>query len=270
MSTTRRALVLAAAASFLCATGPARLVAQQPVFLYSVTPVGSPGGPRAFVTVGLGYGERLFDGLGPERLEQRLSAQLALGSRFTLVAAGGFASQDPSVTARASGAVELLANLVPGGSRAFAALGFGGMLDYGGSAVALGRLAGGLHSPQWELAGNVRLEHSFASARARDGLDVVTSVGVSRRLGPPLRVGLEAVGEDLEGLFDPNEAEGGAKLMLGPTVVIAPASHWQLFLGVGPVVRLSQSMVAGTASEAPRDLITRSGYVIRTSVGYQW
>jgi hypothetical protein len=202
-------------------------------------------------------------------LEQRLGAQLALGSRFTLAAAAGFAPQDPSVTARASGAVELLANLVPSGSRAFAALGLGGMLDYGGSAVALGRLAAGLRSPHWDLAGNVRVEHSFAPARARrDALDVITSVGLSRRVGPPLQVGIEAVGEDLEGIFDPNEAEGGAKLMLGPTLVIAPTSRWRLSVGGGPVMRLSHSTVA--SSQAPRDLITRSGYVIRTSVGYQW
>ena len=165
--------------------------AQQPAFLYSLTPVASPGS-------------------APERLEPRLAAQIPLGPRFTLVAGGGFAPQDPSVRARASGAVELLANVVPAGSRGFATFGLGGMLDYTGSAVALGRVTAGLRGPQWEVAGNLRLERSLnrrlaaASAR-RDALDVITSVGVSRRFGRggPLRVGLEAVGEDLEGPSPP-------------------------------------------------------------------
>jgi len=178
----------------------ALLSAQQPAFLHTIT----PGGARALVTADLGYGERLFAGIGPERWEQRLGAQLALGSRFTLVASAGFTPQN------ASGAVEVLASVLPSSSRAFAALGLGGMLDYTGSAVALGRVTAGLRGPQWEVAGNLRLERSLnrrlaaASAR-RDALDVITSVGVSRRFGrgAPLRVGLEAVGEDLEGPSPP-------------------------------------------------------------------
>jgi hypothetical protein len=242
----------------------ALLAAQQPAFLHTITP-GTPGA-RALVTADLGYGERLFAGIGPERWEQRLGAQLALGSRFTLVASGGFTRQN------ASGAVEVLASVLPSNSRAFAALGLGGMLDYTGSAVALGRVTAGVRGPQWDVAGNLRLERSLAPASARrDALDVITSVGVSRRFGRggPLRVGLEAVGEDLEGIFDPNEAEGGAKLMLGPTVAIAPSARWQLVVGGGPVLHLSHSLVTG-GSSVPRDLITRSGYVIRSSVGYTW
>jgi hypothetical protein len=235
----------------LFAAATVSLDAQQPAFLYSIT----PSGARALVSAHLGYGERLFSAVGPERWEQRLGAQLALGARFTLVASGGL---------RTSTGVELLANF------GFAAFGLGGMLDYTGSAVALGRVAAGFRGPQWEIAGNLRLERSLARAGARrDALDVITSVGVSRRFGRPLRVGLEAVGEDLEGIFDPNEAEGGAKLLLGPTLAIAPTAHWQLILGGGPVLRLSQSTVIGGGG-APRDLITRSGYVLRSSVGYTW
>jgi len=51
-------------------------------------------------------------------------------------------------------------------------------------------------------------------------------------------IGLEAVAEDLEGLFDTHEAEGGTKLLLGPTLSLAPArSHWLLIVGGGPVLR---------------------------------
>jgi hypothetical protein len=237
----------------------ALLSAQQPAFLYTVT----PGAARSRVTADVGYGERLFSGIGPERWEQRFGAQLALGSRFTLVAAAGFAT-------RTSASVELLANVLRSDSRAYAAIGLGGMVDYSGSGVALGRVTAGVRGSSWEMAGNLRLERSLVAASAqRDALDVITSVGVSRRFGRPLRVGLEAVGEDLEGIFDPNEAEGGAKLMLGPTVAIAPNARWQLVLGGGPVLRLSHSSVMVPGS-VPRDLITRSGYVIRSSVGYTW
>jgi hypothetical protein len=79
---------------------------------------------------------------------------------------------------------------------------------------------------------------------------------------------VEAVGQDLEGFWDPAEKDGGARLMAGPTIAIAPpTAHWQLTVGGGPVLRATRS---DFASGAERPLPTRNGYVLRSAVGFSW
>lgn len=215
----------------------------------------------------LAYGERLFAGVGPERLEQRIGAQLSLANRWTVVASAGMASSGRAVSIL-SGRAEVLIDLLPGTSRAAMAVGVGAMRDYTGTTVALGRVAAAWRTSAWVLAGNLRIERPLGNP-ARDVVDVITTLGAQRRLSEPLRIGLEAVAEDLEGLFDSQEAEGGAKLLLGPTLSLAPArSRWLLIVGGGPVLRLTQSTI-GTGSGALRDL-NRSGYLIRSSLAYRW
>ena len=79
---------------------------------------------------------------------------------------------------------------------------------------------------------------------------------------------VEAVGQDLEGFWDPEEKDGGARVMAGPSIAIAPPSaRWQLTLGGGPIIRATNS---GFASGADRPLPTRNGYVLRSAVGFSW
>jgi hypothetical protein len=99
-------------------------------------------------------------------------------------------------------------------------------------------------------------------------VDLISSIGAGRRVGSALTMSVEAVGQDLEGFWDPTEKDGGARLMVGPSIAVAPpAARWQLTVGGGPIIRATRSDFASTAD---RPLPTRNGYVLRSAVGFSW
>jgi hypothetical protein len=169
---------------------------------------------------------------------------------------------------------ELLANLFDRSARRVFAVGLGVGRERSRQMVALGRVVGGYRSDRWEAIGNLRLERVVGrddTPGGRDGIDVITTVGAAHAVGSVVRLGIEAVAEDIEGFFEKDEAEGGAKLMVGPTVVLAPTgARWNLLLGGGVVTRLTSSTRSPVSDGALRDLQTRNGYVLRTSVAYRW
>src|SRR5437660_8013593 len=59
----------------------------------------------------------------------------------------------------------------------------------------------------------------------RDALDLITSVGWARKLSRGMSLGVEAIGEDLEGFWKAEEREGGARLLAGPGLHISPAAQ---------------------------------------------
>ncbi|MEP6593334.1 MAG: hypothetical protein ABJC51_06555, partial [Acidobacteriota bacterium] len=98
--------------------------------------------------------------------------------------------------------------------------------------------------------GNLLFQKPFATGR--DAVDLITSVGWAARLTPTLSIGVEAIGEDLEGFWDPSEAEGGARLLAGPSLHIAPPQQrWQFSVAGGPTFHATTS---GRASEAVHNL----------------
>lgn len=245
--------------------------AQSRPFLFSLVPHPVMG-PAWSMFGDVGYGHHLFAALGPEALEQRVGVDVRLGSRITVVAAASWASNQENPS-QVTGQLEVLENLAPNSRGAVFAVGLGAMRDYSATAVALGRLIGGWRWRRAEVVGNIRLEHPLGDGTGsapRDGLDFNTSVGFLHDLLPGVRVGIESVAEDLEGLVESDEAEGGAKLMVGPTVHIGqPASRWSAGLSAGPVLRLSRSNVPNL-SGASRELTQPNGFVFRTSVSYSW
>ena len=68
------------------------------------------------------------------------------------------------------------------------------------------------------LEGSLVLEHAVTSYRPHDAADVVTTIGWSRSIGERVGFGLESIGQDLEGLWNPAEADGGARLLVGPSL----------------------------------------------------
>ena len=64
----------------------------------------------------------------------------------------------------------------------------------------------------WDLSANTFLEKSFASNR--DPVDWHLTAGISRNLGV-INLGLEYLGEDLEDMWEEEEAEGGANNFVG-------------------------------------------------------
>ncbi|HEX4964705.1 MAG TPA: hypothetical protein VF173_28090 [Thermoanaerobaculia bacterium] len=72
------------------------------------------------------------------------------------------------------------------------------------------------------------------------------------------------MGEDLEGLWEQDEAEGGARVLAGPSLHwVRPDHRFLATLAGGPVFRIHQNNLT---SQAPRSL--GNGYTVRASVAY--
>ena len=80
---------------------------------------------------------------------------------------------------------------------------------------------------------------------------------------------IEFIGEDLEGFWEADEAEGGARLLVGPSLRIAPTTRrWQIGVAGGPIIHATRS---NRASDAARGLPSGSsghGYAVRASLSY--
>jgi hypothetical protein len=91
--------------------------------------------------------------------------------------------------------------------------------------------------------GRVRLsftalgEHVFAENR--DGVDVLLTSGASVAIAPFFRAGAEYVVQDLEGAWDPEEADGGIRHFVGANAILLLARNVQL--AAGPALGLSEA-----------------------------
>src|SRR5262249_46316027 len=118
------------------------------------------------------------------------------------------------------------------------AAGGGVRQQWDGTPVLLGRIVAGSDVGGGRVQGSLVLARAGASPLVHDAADLFTSVGWTRRAGGPIRVGVEAIGQDLEGLWNPAEAEGGATLLVGPSLQARSASGtWAASVTAGPVVR---------------------------------
>lgn len=273
-----RTLVVAVAAAWpLAATaqtgtslgvGAANGATDRPfLFTVSAPPVTAP---RVSVYVDTMAGEGSFNLTDSDRPEQRLGVQAALGRRLTFVGRVGL-STTTQQDVRSSQQGELLYSLLQSpDAHASLAIGGGVRHEPAGVNVLLGRVAAGRAFGAWRTDGNALFEKPM-NVLGRDAVDLITTIGVSRRLAPAVHLGVEMIGEDLEGLWEPAEAEGGARLLVGPSLRIAPpAQRWQMSVAGGPMIRGSQS---GRASEAVRGLPSASGqsrFALRASLGYRF
>lgn len=257
-----RALTVSAA---LLGCSALNVGAQERPFLFSATPAGA-GSASWNVYYDVGYGERTLGPFGHDGLEHNLGVQGRLGQRFTVLGRLGVTS---SGAAGSFGRAEVLMDVL--GSRASRVrldVGAGFVREREGVNVLVARVIGTRQSDRWRADVNLVLEKPLASRR--DSADLITSLGWARRVGARgLFLGIEAVGEDLEGLWEPEEAEGGAKLMAGPSVRLAPEGRrWQLALVGGPVIYATRSNLRSSADRLLAGLPERNGYVVRTSFNY--
>ena len=142
----------------------------------------------------------------------------------------------------------------------------GGLLhEPSGVNVLLARIVAGQDTASWRLQGNVLFQKPMSSER--DALDLITSAGWAWKLSPGVTLGVEAIGEDLEGFWDSEEAEGGARLLAGPSLHISPVGRrWQLTATGGPMFHPSDTH---RSSGAFRDLppeTRRASYAFKASV----
>jgi hypothetical protein len=246
----------------LCASASAT-GAQATPFLFTAMPSAANGKTTAFGYYELGYGERTFEPVAGDRFEQAVGVRAMFGSSITLLARTGVATfgGDTRVSPRG----EVLYSR-PVGRTVRVAAGVGYAHEYSRTDVMLARFGVGRASSRSMMHGNVLLEKPISSDR--DAVDLITTVGAGRRVGSSVTVSVEAVGQDLEGFWDPAEKDGGARLMAGPSISIAPpTARWQLTVGGGPIIRATRS---DFSSGADRPLPTRNGYVLRSAVGFSW
>jgi hypothetical protein len=119
--------------------------------------------------------------------------------------------------------------------------GLGFTHDYRGDDIPRVRVAAGREVGRlgWGVTGTFEVP---VGNPERDELDIMLATAATWSLSRELRIGVELAGEDLEGLVEDEEAEGGAKLLAGPTL--------RAELGERLFVQLNSSVVyAQTANQ---------------------
>jgi len=237
-------LVLACSALILAAVPAA---AQERPFLF-LTTTSETTKPAARLDYEVGVGENAFQSDTSHRPEQRFGVHATLG-RMTLL--GRFGISDVGSSYQSSQSAEALYSLVAPGRRIALAAGAGMLHEAEGVNVLLARVIAGRNTDASRLYGNLLFQKPMSTPQ-RDTVDLITSLGWARKLSHGVSLGVEGVGEDLEGFWEAEEAEGGARLLVGPSIHISPSKgRWQLTATGGPVFHPSDT---GRASSALRDL----------------
>lgn len=238
--------------------------AQQNSFLFTLVPPYQIGS-RVVLHYDAAYGRETFEPLGGDNLEQTLGIRARLSGSVLLTGRLGFATDNVSTSS--SQHVELLVQAVGSDDQLTdVSVGPGFRHEYSGTNVLLGRIIVGRRFATWEIYGNMLLEKPFAADR--DDIDLVLTAGWSYSISSTIRLGIEAVGQDLEGFWDENEAEGGATLFVGPTFAATiPGSSWTFMLGAGPILRATRN---SRFSSAMRDLplSQENGFVVHATVNF--
>ncbi|MGI4019945.1 MAG: hypothetical protein ACRYFA_00420 [Janthinobacterium lividum] len=245
---------------------PATVNNVQP-FLFSVNTL-TAAAPAWGLQYSGSYGETALAPFGYNGVDQQLAVKGYLGNRFTLYAnaALGFARSDGGVTSAQQ--AEVLRDVI-GGKQLFGpriGLGFGVSRDFTNVKSIFSRITASFDAASWRFGGNMRFEKAFD--RNRDNIDLISSAGFHHRIYKQFFGGVEAVGEDLEGFWEADEAEGGAKLLVGPSINLMPqGSRFSFSLCGGPIFYATKSSVI--PSEAVRDLAaSRNGYTVRAQVAF--
>jgi hypothetical protein len=211
----------------------------------------------------LGGGERFFQQDRGDHPEQQIALHATHG-RFTLVGRTNLVSTGGTIESAVSGEVIVALRRAERFGASLAA-GGGVLREIGGVNVLTARVIAGRETETWRLHGNVIFQKPLDPAR--DTVDLITSAGWARRVTAALALGVEAIGEDLEGFWDPAEAEGGARLLVGPSVRVAPARRrWQLLLAGGPALHARDTGRTSDATRALPPSDRRSGYAVKAAL----
>jgi hypothetical protein len=234
-------------------------------FVYSISTLPSEV-RHATVNVETGFGGRPFDVTDSDRPEHRFGIQADLGRRVTFLGRIGLSADERDL--RSSQQAELLYGVLQSlEKQASLAVGLGMRHESLGANVLLGRVVAGRTFAAWRLDGNALFEKPLSIGR--DAVDLITTFGVSRRLWRSFSAGVELIGEDLEGFWEEEEAEGGARLLIGPSIRIAPpGKKWQIAAAGGPLIHATRST---RVSEALRGLPASTNdteYAFRATMSY--
>jgi len=246
----------------------APLATQQPQpFLFTINTL-NPSARAWSLNYSGGYGQHTVTPLGFDGIDQHIAVKGYLGAKFTaLINIGlGFANKGDINSFQQA---EVFRDFIGGnqalGLRIGASLGF--RREFNNDKIALSRVTAAYESIGWRLGANVRLEKAFVEGR--DGLDVISSIGIHRQVSGAFFAGLEAVGQDLEGFWS-NETEGGAKLLVGPSLNFVPqASRFSFTLCGGPIIYATHSTLLPN-DFAIRELPATNGFTMKFNVGFRF
>ncbi|MBI5479246.1 MAG: hypothetical protein HY906_10335 [Deltaproteobacteria bacterium] len=215
----------------------------------------------------LGYGSRESRTFTQVGIEQGARLRFQPWQRFGVEAFGGV------VLDAGSGGYRSFAASVEGLGRVLIQsrhhlnldLGAGYIYDYRGDHVPRLRLTLGRSFGRLDLSLSALLEIPVGGV-GRDGVDVITTVAASYRVVARLRLGFEVAAEDLEGLTGRNEAEGGAKLLCGPTLAITLPHGLFLKLNTAAVYAWLSNQTYAAGARRPDEW----GVMARAVVGWSW
>ena len=213
------------------------------------------------------YGQRVEGPFGYDGFGQQLSLKGYLGSKFTIYANAAFGIANDQGNVVSAQQAEIIRDFV-GGKNALGlrlGLGLGINRDYSDVKSLLSRVTLSYEALRWKAGGNLLFEKALTGNR--DNIDIITSLGFHYQLFNNFYGGFEAVGEDLEGFWDDEEAEGGAKIFIGPSLNLAPtSSRFSFSLSGGPVFYATQN--EATSLEAIRELPSQNGLTIRAKISF--
>ena len=209
-----------------------------------------------------GYEHRgIHDALG-DAAAYRLGLRWPLTTRLETIAHLGLRGGSSAATTSA----ELHARWTAGRSTEHGrllSLSAGGRQEESGISTLLASVAGSMPLGQSRIAMSVNLERPMSEAR--DEVDLLTSAGWMKSFGSRFEGGIELSGQDLEGFWSEEEAEGGATFFAGPTLSVRGLqTPWCLSIGGGPVFHATNSP---RSSGAPRPIPTgQNGYALRLAL----
>jgi len=251
----------------LCLFVAATAAAQDRPFLFSVSTPTESSTSTFRLEYDVGAGEQMFQSATTNQPEQRVAAQ-ASWRRVTVIGRFGVVAVSDAPNRSMQSGEMLISLLDQRQSRVTLAAGGGAEREPDGVTVLLARIVAAHDTPTWRLHGNVVFEKPLDPTR--DALDVAFTSGWSRTIASGVALGVEEVAEDLEGFWDPNEAEGGARILVGPSLHLAPHGRaWQFTATGGPSFHPTSST---RSSDAFRDLppvAGRVGYAVRAGLTYR-
>ncbi len=208
----------------------------------------------------LGYGTRDTRFFGREGLEQGVRARWNLASFLTVEGYSGLLLT-PDDPARAGGSVMLLGR--PLAQERFGIdlhVGAGYLFDYRGDHVLRFQLGLARRLGKVETAASAVVEVPLTGQR--DEVDLMFAASAMVPVTNWFAQGFELGAEDIEGLWEVDEAEGGARLLFGPTSLFCP---WR-----GLEVRANVSAVYAYVANQTLARTPPWGVSARLSLGYRF
>ncbi len=216
--------------------------AEELPFLYQGT--GSEVGDSIGVAIELegAVGTREARPFGKDGFENLLRVKFSPIENLTLQAHGGMVFDSSGFDSYQLGAEVAYRVLQQDANFVNLSLAAGYVYDYWKVHIPRARFSLWHSFGRFTLLGSSLLE--FPLSGNRDEVDMIVSIAGSFDFNRYVRLGAEVMGEDLEGFWEEEEAEGGAKIIAGPTLWLGDSQAFYFKMNVSAVVPATQNTPA--------------------------